>query len=142
MAMAFIGLGSNLNNRSENICNALKALKLKGVTILSVSEIIETEPVGYFDQPNFLNGVCKIQTDLSPKELLYACHKTEEELGRVRSFANAPRIIDLDILLYDNIQMEEDGLIIPHPRMWERDFVVHPLKQIAPEIVEAHHADH
>ena len=142
MAEAFIGLGSNLGNRSENIESALSLLKEKGVFVLKCSTFIETDPVGYEDQPQFLNAVCKIQTALSPHDLLNVCLGIEDTLGRERPFANAPRTIDLDLLLYDNVVVSDEVLILPHPRMWQRNFVLEPLKEIAPDIIQRYNANH
>ena len=140
MATVFLALGSNLGEREDNIREALSQLETRGVTIVACSQVRETEPVGFLEQPKFLNAVCRAETILTPHQLLDACQQVETALGRVRSFPNAPRTVDVDILLYDNIRMAEERLTLPHPRMWERSFVVEPLEEIAPEIIQAHHA--
>lgn len=97
---------------------------------------METDPVGGPPQPKFLNAVAKIETRLSPVELLNQCHGIEKELGRVRDVPNGPRPIDLDILLYDRLVLDTPRLTIPHPRMFERAFVLEPLKEIEPALLE------
>jgi 2-amino-4-hydroxy-6-hydroxymethyldihydropteridine diphosphokinase len=134
---AFISFGSNLGERSENINNAIAHLKkIPGVTISKISSIIETDPIGGPAQPKYLNGVVKIKTSLSPRTLFKRLQKIEVELGRIRSVKNGPRIIDLDILLYGRETIEEPDLKIPHPRMFERAFVMQPLLEIEPIIIK------
>jgi 2-amino-4-hydroxy-6-hydroxymethyldihydropteridine diphosphokinase len=103
--------------------------------VLRRSSVYETDPVGYLDQPAFLNMVVAVETSLSPRELLARLLKIERELGRVRTFRNAPRIIDLDILLVGSMILDEPDLQVPHPRMLERRFVMEPLSEIAPDLV-------
>lgn len=103
--------------------------------VLRRSSIYETDPVGYLDQPPFLNMVVAVETSLSPHELLARLLEIEQELGRVRTFRNAPRIIDLDILLFGQAVFEDPELQLPHPRMLERRFVLEPLNEIAPALV-------
>jgi 2-amino-4-hydroxy-6-hydroxymethyldihydropteridine diphosphokinase len=103
--------------------------------VLRRSSVYETDPVGYLDQPAFLNMVVAVETSLSPRELLARLLKIERELGRVRTFRNAPRIIDLDILLVGSMILDEPDLQVPHPRMMERRFVMEPLSEIAPDLV-------
>ena len=135
MSIAFIAFGSNLGNRQKNIDDALELLTREGVFVLKRSSIMETDPVGGPPgQGKFFNGVIKIETDLNPQELLQTLLSIEKQLGRVRSVRNAPRIIDLDILLYDDIILDEFDLTIPHPRMRERAFVMKPLLDIEPDI--------
>lgn len=100
-----------------------------------VSSVYETDPAGFREQPKFLNAVCRISTGLSPEQLLLAAKKIEAEMGRKLSFRNAPRIIDIDILLYDDMVIRSSGLEVPHPRLAERAFVLVPLAEIAPEQV-------
>jgi 2-amino-4-hydroxy-6-hydroxymethyldihydropteridine diphosphokinase len=100
-----------------------------------LSAIYETDPVGYIEQPSFLNLVCRITTDLPPEELLYLVKDIETEIGRIPSFPNAPRIMDIDILLYDNTIMETRNLTVPHPRLKDRAFVLIPLREIAPKLI-------
>lgn len=136
MSVVFIGVGSNLGNRSENIRKALRYLKdIQGVAVEKVSALIENRP-HKATGPNYLNGVVKIKTDFAPGELLNLLQQIEKKLGRKRSFLNAPRTIDLDILLYDNLVVDQPKLKIPHPRMGERDFVMTPLLEIEPKILE------
>ena len=131
----FIGIGSNLGDREKNIKKALEYLeKNPHIKIEKISSIIETEPWGYTPQPKYLNGVIKIKTDLSPLDLLKFLQEVEERLGRERKIKYGPRTIDLDILLYDDKIINSAQLKIPHPRMWEREFVLKPLLEIEPEI--------
>jgi GTP cyclohydrolase-4 len=134
LAIVYLGLGSNLGEREENLCQALTLLSLK-VNLEEVSSIYETEPVGYKEQPLFLNLVCRIITDLPPEELFHLAKDIETSMGRVPSFPNAPRIIDIDVLFYDNKIMETQNLTIPHPRLEDRAFVLVPLAEIAPDLV-------
>jgi len=133
VSIAYLGLGSNLKEREKNL---IKALSLIGqrTQLIKTSSIYETEPVGFKEQPLFLNMVCQICTDLKPMELLHYLKQVEKQLGRKASFRNAPRIIDIDILIYDNIISKEQDLIIPHPRLKERAFVLLPLAEIAPQL--------
>lgn len=131
---AYLGLGSNLGDREENLGRALALLAGK-VSLEDVSSIYETEPVGYEAQPLFLNLVCRISTVISPEELLLLAKDIEVGMGRVASFANAPRPIDIDILVYGNVIMEAQELTIPHPRLQDRAFVLIPLAEIAPNLV-------
>ena len=134
MAIAYLGLGSNLGERKENLRQALTLLSLK-VNLEEVSSVYETEPVGYKEQPLFLNMVCRIATNLPPEELSHLATEIETRMGRIPSFPNAPRIIDIDILFYDNKIMETRNLTIPHPRLHDRAFVLIPLAEIAPDLV-------
>lgn len=130
----YLGLGSNLGDRHQNLRRALRLLSEK-MTIQMVSSIYETEPIGFSDQPVFLNAVCKATTSLSPEGLLLAAKEIEQEIGRTPTFQNGPRLIDIDILLYDNRIISTPDLEIPHPRMSERAFVLAPLAEIAPDLV-------
>jgi 2-amino-4-hydroxy-6-hydroxymethyldihydropteridine diphosphokinase len=134
MQMAFILAGSNLGNRGDNLAYAVKSLATAG-TVLKTSSYHETEPVGYLDQPWFLNQAIEIETSLTPSELLLCCQRIETSCGRTRTFPNAPRTLDLDILLYGDLSINRADLVIPHPRMTERRFVLEPLAQIAPDVV-------
>ena len=136
MAIIYLGIGSNLGNRQTNIKNALALLAKNDISIIKNSTIIETEPVGEVKQKNFLNTVVKAETILSPFDLLSLLNNIEKQLGRVRSFLNGPRTIDIDILLYDNIIVDTPQLTIPHPRMYQRDFVMLPLKEIEPNFAK------
>jgi GTP cyclohydrolase-4 len=135
LATAYLCLGSNLGKREENLCQALTLLSLK-VNLEEVSSVYETEPVGYKEQPLFLNLVCRITTNLPPEELLHLAKDIETRMGRVPSGQiNSPRPIDIDILFYDNKIMETQNLTIPHPRLQDRAFVLIPLAEIAPDLV-------
>lgn len=133
MVIAYLGLGSNLGDRKENLARALRLLSQQ-VVVERLSSIYETEPVGYKNQPLFLNVVCRISTRLHPVRLLQLAKEIEARLGRVTSFPNAPRIIDIDILLYGNKILNSEELTIPHPRLTERAFVLVPLAEIAPDL--------
>ncbi|OGX37360.1 MAG: 2-amino-4-hydroxy-6-hydroxymethyldihydropteridine diphosphokinase [Omnitrophica WOR_2 bacterium RIFCSPLOWO2_12_FULL_50_9] len=136
MAIAYIALGSNLGDRVSYIMSAVASLQEKGASVLKQSTIIETDPVGGPPQPKFLNAVVKIETRLSPVELLNQCQGIEKELGRVRDVPSGSRTIDLDILLYDRLVLDTPRLTIPHPRMFERAFVLEPLKEMEPALLE------
>lgn len=136
MATIYLGLGSNLGDRKANIDRSVSLLVENGILILKLSTIIETDPVGGPEQNKFFNAALKAETKLSPTELLKLINTIEKQLGRVRTIKNGPRSIDIDILIYDNIKMDEPVLTIPHPRMLDRDFVLIPLKEIEPDLVE------
>lgn len=136
MSIAYIALGSNLGDRVSYIMSAVAALQETGALVLKRSTIIETDPVGGPPQDKFLNAVVKIETKLSPDELLSTCQVIERQLGRVRNVLNGPRSIDLDILLYDRLTIATPRLKIPHPRMFERAFVLEPLREIEPGLLE------
>ena len=135
MAIVYLGLGSNLGERSGYIQRAIEELKVNGVEVRKVSSIIETEPVDSPPQGKYLNAVLKIQTSHSPEELFCITQGVENKLGRVRKIFHGPRVIDIDILLYDDVKLISRRLIIPHPRMLEREFVMKPLEEISPNIV-------
>ena len=134
MATAYLSLGSNLGHREANIASALKMLGQEA-WILKVSSLYETEPVGYKDQPWFLNCVCSVETDLSPQALLKFLKAIERKLGLREDIRFGPRLIDIDILFYDGLILDSPDLIIPHPRLVGRAFVLLPLREIAPELV-------
>lgn len=135
MNRAFISIGSNIGERHQYLQDAIEALNSRSdTTIEKVSSIYETEPVGYTDQASFLNVVISINTSLSAEQLLIACQQIEQELGRERTIRWGPRTVDLDILLYNEEIIETEVLIVPHPRMAERSFVLIPLLEIAPDI--------
>jgi 2-amino-4-hydroxy-6-hydroxymethyldihydropteridine diphosphokinase len=129
----YISGGSNQGDRRANLEYALEALKTAGI-VSKASSFFETEPVGFLDQPWFLNLAIELETRLAPMELLELCQEIESSRERVRLFANAPRTLDLDILLYGDLVMKDKRLTIPHPRLAERRFVLKPLAQIAPEV--------
>ena len=132
MSIAYLALGSNLGDRRGLIHRALQELKEQGLDILKISTIIETTPVGGPEQPKYLNAAVKVKTSHTPEELLLTINKIEKRLGRKREIVNGPRVIDIDILLYDDIKLISRRLIIPHPRMLERTFVTQPLEEIQP----------
>jgi 2-amino-4-hydroxy-6-hydroxymethyldihydropteridine diphosphokinase len=134
LAIAYLGLGSNLGEREKGLRQALTLLSLK-VNLDKVSSLYETEPVGYKEQPLFLNLVCRVITDLPPEQLFYLAKDIESRMGRVPSFPNGPRIIDIDILFYEDKIMDTPDFTIPHPRLHDRAFVLIPLAEIAPDLV-------
>ncbi|WP_203248993.1 2-amino-4-hydroxy-6-hydroxymethyldihydropteridine diphosphokinase [Sporosarcina beigongshangi] len=135
MTVAYLSIGSNIGDRLEHLVEAVRALQLyDGVEVLAVSSIYETAPVGYTDQADFLNVVVCLETVAVAQVLLEICQTVERELGRVRTVRWGPRTVDLDILLYSTDNIEEENLVIPHPRMHERAFVLIPLLEIAPTI--------
>jgi 2-amino-4-hydroxy-6-hydroxymethyldihydropteridine diphosphokinase len=140
MNIIFIALGSNLDNPRKQVKNGILSIgKLNGVNVLNKSFLYETSPVGILDQPNFVNAVIKIETNFSPHKLLDKLLYIENIAGRVRVCKNGPRILDLDILLFNNLIVNEDNLIIPHPRMHERLFVLMPLNDVDKTIVLPNH---
>jgi len=133
---AYVALGANIGEPAQQIRSALRALgALPGTRVVGVSSLYRNPPVGYLDQPDFLNAVAEVETRLAPRELLDGLLRIEREHGRVRDAPNAPRTLDLDIVLYDEKTVSEHGLEIPHPRMLERAFVLVPLAEIAPDAV-------
>jgi 2-amino-4-hydroxy-6-hydroxymethyldihydropteridine diphosphokinase len=134
-AIAYLSAGSNLGDRKAHLRKAVHALPAAGVEVLRVSSVYHTEPVGTAAQPWFLNVAVCIRTGLAPVELLTRLLEIESTLGRVRSVPGAPRTVDLDILLYDDLILDEPVLRIPHPRMARRRFVLEPLAEIAPQAV-------
>jgi 2-amino-4-hydroxy-6-hydroxymethyldihydropteridine diphosphokinase len=136
MQRVFIAIGSNLGDKISNCRRAID--EIAGFCeIVKVSSLYETEPVGNEDQPNFINSVAEIRTDLSPHELLAYLNRIEENLGRVRSEKWGPRTIDLDIIFYGDQIIKDDNLIIPHPRAHLRRFVLEPICEIAPEFIHS-----
>ena len=134
MTRVFLGIGTNLGDREQNLREALAVLSQKMV-ILKESSVYQTAPWGYLDQPAFLNQVIKAQTDLSSLNLLGFLKETEKLLGRQANFRYGPRLIDLDILFYGNRIIQTPRLQVPHPRLTQRAFVLIPLAEIAPELV-------
>jgi len=136
MHTAFIALGSNLGDPEEKVRQGIAALAaLPQAQLLAASSLYRSAALGHADQPDFVNAVAQIATSLAPQALLAAMLAIEQRFGRERSFLNAPRTLDLDLLLYDAQTMAEPGLTLPHPRMHERAFVLAPLLQIAPACV-------
>jgi 2-amino-4-hydroxy-6-hydroxymethyldihydropteridine diphosphokinase len=134
MSIAYLGLGTNLGDRKENLRKAIEAIALK-MDIYQQSSLYETAAWGYTDQPDFLNQVVQVETDLTPLRLLNFLKRTEVELGRVENFRYGPRQIDLDILFFDDLVKNTIRLQIPHPRLAERAFVLVPLNEIEPGLV-------
>ncbi|MDO5786779.1 MAG: 2-amino-4-hydroxy-6-hydroxymethyldihydropteridine diphosphokinase [Phascolarctobacterium sp.] len=132
---AYVALGSNLGDKEGNLRRALELLEERGVEVVRVSSFICTEPYGVTDQPKFLNGVCQVRTSLAPLALLHILLAIEQEMGRVRLRHWGERNIDLDLLLYEDVVMDTPELTLPHPDMQNRDFVLLPLAEIAPEII-------
>ncbi len=134
MHTVYIGLGTNLGDRMENLAAARQALP-PNVLLLSASPIYETRPWGYVDQPDFYNQVVKAQTELAPLDLLVYLKQWETRLGRTPTFKNGPRLVDLDLLFYDDLIFESPTLTIPHPGIPTRAFVLAPLADIAPDFL-------
>ena len=131
MVTCYIGIGSNLGDRRGFIDKALQAMGQRAdMRILRTSSIYETEPVSDVPQGAYLNGVVEIATDLGPRELLGALHDIERALGRTRGVRNGPRTIDLDILYYGDRRIDETELVVPHPRIGEREFVLRGLREL------------
>jgi 2-amino-4-hydroxy-6-hydroxymethyldihydropteridine diphosphokinase len=129
--LILLGIGSNLGDREQQIVTAIRHLTHHPqIVLVKASSLYETEPVGVTEQPRFLNAVIDIDTVLSPPVLLEICLETERRMGRIRSVRWGPRIIDIDILLYKDIAVTSETLCIPHPRMWERNFVLVPLREV------------
>lgn len=132
--LAFIALGSNLDDPALHVDQAFGELaRLSSSRLLTRSSLYRSGPVGLLDQPDFINAVAQIETALDPHGLLDALLEIEHAHGRVREFINAPRTLDLDILMYGDLQCNERRLILPHPRMHQRAFVLQPLLEIAPD---------
>ena len=129
---AFLALGSNLGDREAFIRDAVAAMP----DVVALSPVYETEPVGPPGQGPYLNAVVELDTELSPRELLELCRRLETAAGRVRTEHWGPRTLDVDVLLVGDLTVDEPDLVVPHPRMWERDFVLRPLADLAPEVVE------
>jgi 2-amino-4-hydroxy-6-hydroxymethyldihydropteridine diphosphokinase len=134
LSIAYIALGTNLGDRPANLHAAIESLPPE-VTVLAESRVYETPPWGYEDQPAFLNMVVKAETDLEPEPLLAYLKQREARLGRAQNFRWGPRLIDLDILFYDDLVLDSPPLVIPHPRLHERAFVLVPLMDVAPDLV-------
>ena len=133
---AFVALGSNLQNPSAQVLAALDELDtLTDTTLIKASSLYRTTPWGYDNQPDFINAVAEIETTQDPHTLLQSLLSLEHSHGRERPFPNAPRVLDLDLLLYDDLTMHTQDLTLPHPRMHERGFVLMPLAEIAPALV-------
>ena len=136
MYAAYIGFGSNIGNRLKHIQNAIHALsKTEGISLQKISSVYKTDPVGYEAQAEFLNGVVEIQTNLSPLSLLHTLKDIETAIGRQHRIRWGPREIDLDLLIYEDLCIQTEKLVVPHPEMHLRRFVLVPLAEIAPNLV-------
>jgi 2-amino-4-hydroxy-6-hydroxymethyldihydropteridine diphosphokinase len=138
LTLVYLGLGSNLGDREANLQSALQELNSPELRLLRTSRIYETEPVGFLDQPLFLNLAAEFETSLSPRDLLQRTQDTERILGRIRTIKNGPRTLDIDILLFGDAVHEQEGLTIPHPRYGERRFTLEPLAELNPELRDPH----
>ncbi|WOV87657.1 2-amino-4-hydroxy-6-hydroxymethyldihydropteridine diphosphokinase [Sporosarcina oncorhynchi] len=137
MNVSYLSIGSNIDDRLHHLTEAVRALHgHEEIEVINVSSIYETVPVGFTDQADFLNLVVCLKTNLNAHQLLKVCQEVENELGRVRKVRWGPRTVDLDILLYNHDNVESENLIVPHPRMMERAFVLVPLLEIAPGIIQ------
>jgi 2-amino-4-hydroxy-6-hydroxymethyldihydropteridine diphosphokinase len=133
---AYVGLGANLGDCDATMRRAIELLGGNGIEVVAVSSFRETDPVGYTEQPRFLNGAVAIETELTPRELLDRLLAVERDLGRTRDRPRyGPRTIDLDLLLYGDEVVDEPGLIVPHPRLAERRFALEPLAELHPDLV-------
>ena len=145
MKQAFVALGSNLANPISQVESAFAALEnLPNTRVVKKSSLYKTAPIGYEAEqlsqiPDFINAVAELETNLAPLELLDALLEIENQAGRVRPFPNAPRVLDCDLLLYENVSMESTKLILPHPRMHQRGFVLLPLFEIAAQLSIPNH---
>ena len=135
MPRAYLSIGSDLGDRINYINKAIEKLKQNNIKIIKSSNIIETEPYGYKEQGKFLNMAVEIDSDLEPFELMKLISRIESELGRIRTVRWGPRVIDIDIIFYDSLIINEPDLKIPHPDMQNRLFVLKPLQEIAPDFV-------
>ena len=133
-AQVYIGLGSNQGDAIDNVCRAIEELgHSSSIQLLRCSSLYRSAPVGYLDQPDFVNAVCQVNTGLSAEDLLEELQQLEQKAGRRRDGVRwGPRVLDLDLLLYDNAVLQSEMLVVPHPRMHQRAFVLYPLQEISP----------
>jgi 2-amino-4-hydroxy-6-hydroxymethyldihydropteridine diphosphokinase len=134
MTLAYLGLGSNLGDRERNLGEARRLLEEAGARVLRASAIHETEPYGVIDQPRFLNQVVEVEWRRGPRELLGAVKAVETAAGRKPTYRWGPREIDVDILLFGSETVDEPDLVIPHPGLYERDFLLRPLAELRPDL--------
>ncbi|MCX6344736.1 MAG: 2-amino-4-hydroxy-6-hydroxymethyldihydropteridine diphosphokinase [Armatimonadetes bacterium] len=135
MKTVYLGLGANIGDCKGNLREAVRQIVANSsCEVTAISGLYETKPVGFEDQPDFLNAVIEVKTTLSPCDLLGLCNKVEENLGRKRTIPWGPRVIDIDVLLYEGVESSDESLTIPHPRMRQRAFVLAPLADIAPNM--------
>ena len=137
MPTTYLSLGSNLGDRAQNLRDAIWGLEERGIRVTGVSPVYETVPVGETAEPvpNYLNCVVRAETDLSPEALLHVTQAVERAGGRTPTFRWGPRLIDIDLLLYDSVTMESERLTVPHPRLFERAFALIPLHEIEPDLI-------
>ncbi len=134
MTIAYLGLGSNVGDRERNLAEARRRLTEGGVRVLRASGVHETEPFGVTDQPRFLNQVVEVEWPGGPRELLAAARAVEAAVGRTPTYRWGPREIDVDVLLFGDESVAEPDLVIPHPGLWEREFVLRPLAELRPDL--------
>jgi 2-amino-4-hydroxy-6-hydroxymethyldihydropteridine diphosphokinase len=134
MTLAYLGLGSNLGDRERNLGEARRLLEEAGARVLRASAVHETEPFGVIDQPRFLNQVVEVEWRRGPRELLGAVKAVETAAGRKPTYRWGPREIDVDILLFGSETVDEPDLVIPHPGLYERDFLLRPLAELRPDL--------
>ena len=138
MSRAYLALGSNLGDRATHLQSAVDRLDAAdGVDVVEVSRVYETEPIGGPPQDRYLNAVLAIETELDPYALLALAQRIERDAQRVRAERWGPRTLDVDVLLYDDVRLDDPDLTLPHPRIWERGFVLAPLRDVAPALVDA-----
>ena len=135
LSLAYLGLGSNLGDRAANLEDALKRIEVQGVKVVATSRFFETPPAYVLDQPDFINACAAVEVSCTPHELLKILLQVEVAMGRVRLIDKGPRVIDLDILLFDDVVLDTQDLTIPHPAMLERLFVLEPLCDIAIDVL-------
>jgi 2-amino-4-hydroxy-6-hydroxymethyldihydropteridine diphosphokinase len=136
VTIAYLGLGSNLGDREAQLAEARRRIGEAGARILRASSVMETEPWGVTEQPRFLNQVLEVEWARSARDLLAAMQNVLHQVGRTPTYRWGPREIDVDILLFGDQRIDEPDLQVPHPRMWERDFVMRPLRELRPDILE------
>lgn len=134
MPVVFIGIGSNLGDREGNCLRSIELMRQRGIAVIRQSSLYETEPWGVTEQPKFINMAVEAETSLAPRQLLNALKEIERQMGRTVTEKWGPRVIDLDILFYDDMIVDEPDLKIPHPLIAEREFVLRPLCEIAPDL--------
>jgi 2-amino-4-hydroxy-6-hydroxymethyldihydropteridine diphosphokinase len=137
VTIAYLALGSNLGDRAGYLERGIELLQAKGARVLRRSSVIETEPFGVLDQPRFLNQVLEVEWPSSARELLAAAQAVEAEAGRTPTYRWGPRELDVDILLFDSERIDEPDLKVPHPGLWDRDFVLRPLAELRPDILDS-----
>ncbi|HEY4027144.1 MAG TPA: 2-amino-4-hydroxy-6-hydroxymethyldihydropteridine diphosphokinase [Candidatus Dormibacteraeota bacterium] len=135
MTTVYLALGANLGDRARNLAEARRLLGERGARVLRASAVRETEPFGVTEQPRFLNQVIEVAWDEGPRELLTATRAVEAAVGRTPTYRWGPREIDVDILIFGDESVSEPDLVIPHPGLWQRDFVLDPLRELRPDLV-------